>query len=62
MGRAKLAAIGGLGLAAVSGLAWAVKHFLKDRGYDDLDSKINLSGGVKKSILISNACMTFRVL
>lgn len=43
MGRAKLAAIGGLGVAAVSGLAWAIKHFLRDRGYDDLDSKIKLS-------------------
>ncbi|KAK9908943.1 hypothetical protein WJX75_005035 [Coccomyxa subellipsoidea] len=43
MGRAKLAAIGGLGVAAVSGLAWAIKHFLRNRGYDDLDSVVSFS-------------------
>lgn len=41
MGVGKLATNSGIGIAALSGLAWALKRFLKSRDYDDLDSKIH---------------------
>ena len=39
MGVGKIATISGIGIAAFSGLAWAVKRFLRSRDYDDLDSE-----------------------
>lgn len=43
VGPFKVIAISGVGIAAISGLTWALKHFLGLRGYDDLDSTTLIS-------------------
>lgn len=39
MGVGKVAVFSGIGIAALSGLTWALKRFLKSSTYDDLDSE-----------------------
>ncbi|BDA46207.1 Putative S-adenosyl-L-methionine-dependent methyltransferase [Coccomyxa sp. Obi] len=46
MGVGKVATIRGIGIAALSGLALALKRFLKSRDYDDLDSVVSFSSRI----------------
>ncbi|BDA41776.1 Putative S-adenosyl-L-methionine-dependent methyltransferase [Coccomyxa sp. Obi] len=43
MGVGKVATVSGIGIAALSGLAWALKRFLRSKDYDDLDSVVSFS-------------------
>ncbi len=54
MGAGKVAAISSIGIAALSGLAWTLKRFLRSKNHDDLDSE----GSISSNLLHLTRCLS----